>query len=81
VLPCSPADLAACSVLRQDNVATIVLAKSAIQACHFNRKECAGPIPIMFSSDPEEAMKLFSDPAVAQEYCQEIHKTALLLES
>jgi hypothetical protein len=33
----------------------------------------------MFSFDPEEAMKLFLDPAVAQEYCQEIHKTALLL--
>jgi hypothetical protein len=70
-LPCSPANLAASPVLRQDSVATIVLAKLGIQACYFNGKECAGPVPTMFSSDPDEAAELLNDPAVAHEYCQE----------
>jgi hypothetical protein len=69
-LPCSPASLAASPILRQDNVATIVLAKFSIQASSFNGKECAGPIPILFSTDPEEATELVSDPATAHEYCQ-----------
>jgi hypothetical protein len=71
-LPCSPANLAASPVLRQDNVATIVLAKLGIQACYFNGKECAGPVPTMFATSPEEAAELLSDPAVAHEYCQGI---------
>jgi hypothetical protein len=69
-LPCSPANLGASPILRQDNVATIVLAKFGIQAVSFNGKECAGPIPIMFSSNPEEAAELLADPATAHEYCQ-----------
>ncbi len=51
-------------------MATIVLAKFSIQACCFNGKECAGPIPILFSTDPEEATELVNDPATAHEYCQ-----------
>jgi hypothetical protein len=71
-LPCSPASLAASPVLRQDNVASVVLAKFSIQACSFNGKECAGPIPILFSTDPEETTELLCDPATANEYCQEL---------
>ncbi len=69
-LPCSPAGLAASPILRQDNVATIVLAKFGIQACYFNGKECAGPIPTLFSTDPEEATELLSNPATANKYCR-----------
>jgi hypothetical protein len=69
-LPCNPANLGASPVLRQDNVATVVLARFGIQAVSFNGKECAGPIPVMFSTEPEEAEELLSDPATAHEYCQ-----------
>jgi hypothetical protein len=70
-LPCSAATLGAYPVLRQDNVATTVLAKFAIQATYFNGRECAGQVPTMFSNDPEEALQLLEDPAVAHAYCQE----------
>jgi hypothetical protein len=74
-LPCGSASLAASPVLRQDNVASIVLAKFSVQTCSFNGKECAGPIPILFSTDPEEtAAELLSDSATAHEYCQELVK-------
>ncbi len=69
-LHCSPAGLAASPILRQDNVATIALAKFGIQACYFTWKECAGPIPTLFSTDPEEATELLNDPATVHEYCQ-----------
>jgi hypothetical protein len=74
-LPCGSTSLAASPVLRQDNVATIVLAKFGVQSCCFNGKECAGPMPILFSDDPEEtAAELLSDSATAHEYCQELVK-------
>jgi hypothetical protein len=70
-LPCSTATLGAYPVLRQDNVATTVLAMFAIQATYLNGRECAGPVPTMFSSNPEEAHRLLQDPAVAHAHCQE----------
>jgi hypothetical protein len=66
----NPVNLGVSPILRQANVATIVLAKFGIQAVSFNGKECAGPIPVMFSSDPEEAAELLTDPATVHEYCQ-----------
>jgi hypothetical protein len=69
-LPCGTATLGAHPVLRQDNVATTVLAKYGIQSICFNGRECAGPVPTMFSNDPEEALQLLEDPAVAHVYCQ-----------
>jgi hypothetical protein len=55
-LPCSTATLGAHPVLRQDNVATTVLAKYGIQSICFKGRECAGPVPTMSSNDPEEAL-------------------------
>jgi hypothetical protein len=54
-------------------MAMVVLAKLRIQTCSFKGKECAGPIPIMFSSNQEEAGELLTDPATAPEYCQAGH--------
>jgi hypothetical protein len=59
-LPCNPANLGTSPILRQDNGAMIVLAKFGIQAISFNGRECAGPIPVMFSSDPEETAELLT---------------------
>jgi hypothetical protein len=53
--------------------------KFAIQATYFNGRECAGPVPTMFSNDPEEALQLLEDPAVAHAYCQE--RTRLIATS
>ncbi len=56
-------------------MASIVLAKFSVQTCSFNGKECAGLIPILFSTDPEEtAAELLSDSTTAHEYCQELVK-------
>jgi hypothetical protein len=57
-LPCGSASLAASPVLRQDNVASIVLAKFSVQTCSFNGKECAGPIPILSFYSPPTRRRL-----------------------
>jgi hypothetical protein len=69
-LLCSPANFGASPILRQDNVASIMLAKFGIHAVSFNGKQCVGPIPVMFSTNPEEAAELLADPATVHEYCQ-----------
>jgi hypothetical protein len=77
VLPCSPASLAFSPVLRQGQRGfhcAELLTKFSAQACSFNRKECAGPISILFSSDLEKSADLLSDSATAHKYCQELLK-------
>jgi hypothetical protein len=37
---------------RQDNVAAVCLARYPVSVTCFDGKHCAGPVPVIFSSDP-----------------------------
>jgi hypothetical protein len=55
-LPCGLAMVQTHPLLRQDNVATIVLMRQPVNCPSFDGIRIAGPVPVLFSAEPAETM-------------------------
>jgi hypothetical protein len=70
-MPCSGAYLTSQPTMCKDNVPVIVLAQTDVDCAMFDGTHQAGPVPVLFSSDPTGAAKQLTDnPALAHAYCQ-----------
>lgn len=79
-LPCSTSALK--PVLRQDNVATVALAKFPLLTPLFDGRQCAGPVPILFSEDPDFTLDWMNGHAAdAHAACQALAARYLAVEN
>ena len=81
-LPCSGSAIRSNPVLCLDNVATTIIARYPIDANYWDGYSCCGPVPVLFSSKPEETAKAFKDmPAEAHDACQQLAAKLLRTEN
>jgi hypothetical protein len=80
-LPCSLATVQTHPILRQDNVATIVLARQPVICPCYDGVRIAGPVPVIFSAVPAEtAAALSSNLEAYFSACQSLYTRLLATE-
>jgi len=55
-LPCSTDHLNSSPSMRRDNTPILILASFPVYSNMWDGVSCSGPIPVLFSSDPENAI-------------------------
>ena len=80
-LPCAAAAIQAHPLLREDNVAVMVVSRHPVTAEFFDGKSAAGPVPILFSTKPEAAAEAFkASPEMAHHMIQLLASKLLMVE-
>jgi hypothetical protein len=80
-LPCSLATVQTHPTLRQDNIASIVLSRQPVICPCFDGIRIAGPVPVIFSSEPAEtAAALRADLKAYFSACQSLYTRLLATE-
>ena len=79
-LPCSKKAIK--PLLMQDNVATVALARFPILTRAFDGRTCAGPVPVLFSENPDTLLDwLNNDVEHAHVICQSVAARYLCVEN
>jgi hypothetical protein len=80
-LPCSLATVQTHPILRQDNVATVVLARQPVISPCYDGIRIAGPVPVIFSAAPAETTAALSANLEAYfSACQSLYMWLLATE-
>jgi hypothetical protein len=77
-LPVTGAGIKANPALMEDTAATIILDRQPLVYTAFNTKYSDGPVPIMFSNNPEETAQIIKEqPEAAHRACQLLYSRLL----